>query len=394
MMNILRLVRMLYSKRFIKEVMIIVQIMLLVCVYNLASLPFDDYNKNKSFVSENFDIDFDNDLIFSPSLSLGEGYMTGDTMAYREITALMKEEKNLLYACVGNAAFELDNSTMIATVNAYSDAMFDSIKFDLKSKPDESLLQDGEVAVYISSNLSEFYSVGDKITLRSFQRDNDVNITCRVTGILKENADVIAMGNNDKILVHTLSDEEKFIVGKYDEAHFGKANIYPGFIVKGNADTLSPELKSLAEMHGTLKCAEDAFKTYFLKILDENEWNVMILILLLIVIVFGYGGYLIVGNMQKRKLCSIFYICGMNLRKMTVIHILSGLMLFVPGIASGLLLTPYLMENFAYTQFTKYSFSTVVLIVAVLAFSLASSILFSIVQTKKVSAIELYKTTD
>lgn len=394
MMNILRLVRMLYSKQFIKEAMIIVQIMLLVFVYNLASLPFDDYNKNKAVVSKNFDIDFDDDLIFSPSLSLGEGYMTGETAAYREITALMKEEKNLLFACVGNAAFELGDNTMNATINAYSDAMFDSIKFDLKSKPDESLLQDGEVSVYISSYLSQFYGVGDKITLRSFQRDNDVNITCRVTGILKENADVISMGNNDKILIHTLSEKENFIVGKYDEAHFGNANIYPGFIVKGNADTLSPELKSLAEGYGTILSIEEIFRTDFLRILRTAKWNVMILILLLIVIVFGYGGYLIVSNMQKRKLCSIFYICGMNLRKMTVIHILSGLILFVPGIALGLLLTPYLMENFAYTQFTKYSFSTIILIVAVLAFSLASSILFSIVQTKKVSAIELYKTTD
>lgn len=391
-MSILRLVRMLYSKRLIKEAIIIIQVMLLVCVYNLAITPFDTFNKSKNFVEKNFAINFDTDLLFLPSLSLGEEYFLGNSNTINEMITLIKEKSDILYMSEGNSVFEIGDKAMDATLNVYSDEMYNSIKFELIDEVfDESNLQIGEIPVYISNNLSKYYNIGDIIQIKSYNGENN-EVPCRVAGILKNNAYIITTGTSENTLTHMISETENLIVAKYNNEYFKNAKIYPCFIIKNN--NIKSELKDILKKHGELLTVNEIFEKNFLNILNNSEWNIMILLLLLIVIVFGYGGYLVVNNMQKRKLCSIFYICGMNLKKMIAIHIMSGFILFIPGIILGLFITPFFMEPFAYIKFTGYNLYTIMLIIGIIAFCFFTAIVLSAIQTKRITAIDLYKTNE
>lgn len=393
-MSILRIVRMLYSKRLLKEILVVVQIMLLVGVYNLAIIPFDSFLKSRAAVEESFLVDFDNDILFSGSLSLGEAFIKGNSEVLNNLIEPVKEKYDVLYMYEGNAVFEIDSQAVVATLNVYSEDMYNAIKFDLSGeKSDEVVLQDGELPVYISGNLSKHYNIGDKLQIKSYQEEKN-EIPCRVTGILKDNSYIITTGSNDNIFTQMISDTENFIIAAYNEDYFENSTLYPRFLIKNTEDGIVNEINEAIGKYGEISTLNEFIEKIFLQTLVNSEWEILILFLLVIVLVFGYGGYLIVNNMQKRKLCSIFYICGMSLGKVTAIHILAGLLLFIPGIILGLLITPFFLQAFTSVSFAGYNIYTVMLIVAIIAFCSLTAIIFSVVQTKKVSAIDLYRTNE
>lgn len=77
----------------------------------------------------------------------------------------------------------------------------------------------------------------------------------------------------------------------------------------------------------------------------------------------------------------------MSLGKVTAIHILAGLLLFI----LGLLITPFFLKAFTSVSFAGYNIYTVMLIAGIIAFCSLTAIIFSVVQTKKVAAIDLYR---
>lgn len=390
-MSILRIVRMLYSKHLLKEILVIFQIMLLVGIYNLAIIPFDSFLKSRAAVEESFLVDFDNDILFTGSLSLGEAFIEGNSEVLNNLIVPLKEKYDVLYMYEGNAVLEIDSQAIGATLNVYSEEMYNSIKFDVADDNfDDTLLQDGEIPVYISRNLSKYYNIGDKLHIRSYQEEKN-EIPCRVAGILNNNSYIITVGSSDNIFTQMLYETENFIVAKYNEAYFKNSTLYPRFLIKNTAEETVNEINEAIGKYGGISTVNEFFEKIFLQTLENSEWEILILFLLVIVLVFGYGGYLIVNNMQKRKLCSIFYICGMSLGKVTAIHVLAGLLLFIPGIILGLLITPFFLQAFTNVSFADYNIYTVMLIVGIIVFCSLTAIIFSVVQTKKVAAIDLYR---
>lgn len=393
-MSILRIVRMLYSKHLIREILVIFQIMLLVGIYNLAIIPFDSFLKSRAAVEESFLVDFDNDILFTGSLSLGEAFIEGNSEVLNNLIDPLKEKYDVLYMYEGNAVLEIDSQAVAATLNVYSEEMYNSIKFDVADDNfDDTSLQDGELPVYISANLSKHYNIGDKLQIKSYQEEKN-EITCRVAGILNNSSYIITLGSSDNIFTQMISDTENFVVAKYTEDYFNNSTLYPRFIIKNIEEGMANKINEAIGKYGEISTVNEFFEKIFFQTLENSEWEILILFLLVIVLVFGYGGYLIVNNMQKRKLCSIFYICGMSLGKVTAIHILAGLLLFIPGIILGLLITPLFLKAFTGVSFAGYNIYTVMLIAGIIAFCSLTAIIFSVVQTKKVAAIDLYRTNE
>lgn len=393
-MSILRIVRMLYSKHLIREILVIFQIMLLVGIYNLAIIPFDSFLKSATAVEESFLVDFDNDILFTGSLSLGESFIEGNSEVLNNLIEPINEKYDILYMYEGTAVLEIDSQAIGATLNVYSEEMYNSIKFDVAdSNFDNNLLQEGELPVYISENLSQYYYIGDKLQIRSYQSEKN-EIPCRVAGILNNSSYIITLGSSDNIFTQIISDTENFVVAKYNEDYFNNSTLYPRFIIKNTEEGMANKVNEAIGKYGEISTVNEFFEKIFLQTLENSEWEILILFLLAIVLVFGYGGYLIVNNMQKRKLCSIFYICGMSLGKVTAIHILAGLLLFIPGIILGLLLTPFFLQAFTNVSFAGYNIYTLMLIVGIIVFCSLTAIIFSVVQTKKVAAIDLYRTNE
>lgn len=393
-MNILRIVRMLYSKHLIKEIMVVCQIVILVCVYNLAIIPFNSYFQSKAIVEKDSPFDFDNDTVFFGSDSLSDAFMTGNAEVMNNLLQRIEEKYDVFYMYEGVSTFENDDNVIVSTLNVYSEELYNSIDFDLvDNNLRETQLQDGEIPIYISQNLTNLYSIGDTVQIKSYQhKDNE--FPCRVVGILKNNTTVITLGSDEGIFTHRISESENFIAARYHQDYFRDSTLYPLFVITNTGNDTLEEIEEQVGNYGQVQTIKELYDNAFEMILSSDEWEILILFLLTIVIIFGYGGYLIVNNMQKRKLCSIFYICGMSLGKVMAVHITAGLLLFAPGIIVGLAISPYMLKMYRGDVFDGYNIYTVMLIVGIIVFCSLSAIIYSVVQTKKISAVDLYRTNE
>lgn len=185
--------------------------------------------------------------------------------------------------------------------------MYNSIKFDVADDNfDDTSLQDGELPVYISANLSKHHNIDDKLQIKSYQEEKN-EITCRVTGILKNNSYIITTGSSDDIFTQMISDTENFIVAEYNEGYFKNSTLYPRFIIKNTEEGIANEINEAIEKYREISTVNEFFEKIFFQTLENSEWEILILYLLVIVLVFGYGGYLIV-KICKKENCVRFFI--------------------------------------------------------------------------------------
>ena len=114
------------------------------------------------------------------------------------------------------------------------------------------------------------------------------------------------------------------------------------------------------------------------------------LFLFALVYLFGFGGYIVINTLQKRKVFSILMINGMYFSRMLCLNLLSSLLITIPATVLGMIAAPYLIRKLAYTTFTGITPGTIVCILLLFLGSVLFSIVATVVQWRRTSIRELY----
>ena len=400
-MNTLRLVRLLYSKRLLREALIVLQVILMVILLNAVILPFENVRVNERAVSSQLTMKQQQTVYYTPSLAYTESYLMHGLRADTITQALRKNPdiEAVAQYYERDAAFEHAGETWNTMLNVYSDALFHHLKLPLEKgefAASGEAYGTGVLPVVIGGRLAELYQVGDAFTL-GWLGGEAVSIPCVVTGVLRNNASFITLGEQNAVLSYNTAFEQKksFLFARYDADRLKGLNWGLPMLLQlregvdpGRAlDTLREQYGNYGEYHTIPELMSDARE----QVVKNSQWNIMMLILFGLVLVFGYGGYLLVSAMQKSRLYAVLYINGVSIRRMLWINILSGLLLIVPAVGAGLALSPAFLENYVQADFIGFTPGTYAAILMIFLLMFLFSVAAVLIQSSRLSTISLYQ---
>lgn len=400
-MNTLRLVRMLFSKRLLREALIVLQVILMVVLLNAVILPFENLRVNQSALNSQLMADEQRTIYYTPSLSYAESYFVQGLRSESIINSLRANHDIEAFAqnYARDAAFEQEGAILNTTFNVYSDALSDQLKLPLeKGEFAQSKAYSGEriLPIVISNNLEGTFRIGDTFTL-GWLGEKKVNIPCVVTGVLKEKASFITFGEQNGVLSYNTAyqKDKTFLFAKYDADILKDVNWNLPMLLQLREDvdlqhalgTLREQYADFGEYHTIPELMEQAQK----QVVESSHWNIMMIILFALVLLFGYGGYVLISAMQKSRLYAILYINGLSFRRMLWIHVLSGLILFVPAVGIGLAISPVFLERYVNATFVGFTPGTYAAVFLIFLLTFLLSVCTVLIQTRRLPAISLYK---
>ena len=404
-MNAFRLARLLLSKKLLKELLLGVQIFFMTVFILMVIVPFENFYTDYSNLRRVFGKNTSQLVQYNATANMQQNHLLNN----ENYDALLDE-------IAANDAVQTAyrSCEVLANVPYASEASSEPLKIQtnfILDSPElfallQSQLQQGEIAtepvdnalpVVVSPHFAELYDIGETFTAESVGLHHELvsQINCVVTGVLKER------------FVHVGASELSFQANPNEEALYVFASapspLLPEEIgwtpalllqLKPDADALQTR-DALCEQFsslGTFQTTSDFYSEQFdyMITVQGGAWNGLMLFLFALVYLFGFGGYIVINTLQKRKVFSILMINGMYFSKMLCLNLLSSLLITIPATVLGILAAPYLIRKLAYTTFTGITPGTVVCILLLFLGSVLFSIVATVVQWRRTSIRELY----
>ncbi|MCD8315612.1 MAG: hypothetical protein LUD44_08285 [Firmicutes bacterium] len=261
-------------------------------------------------------------------------------------------------------------------------------------------------SVVISKGLAA--SCGFEVGSVFFAMVDGNSVECLVTGILKENGTIIDINSiyEDSLGDNLTADGVGFNLKKYgDEVRFMitvssddlpvKTYSAEAFVIVfpdgTDIDGIIGRLdESLGETMNFASLETLYEKSYEEALEDFDRGGMLSILLLSIVVIFNFIGYIVITTREKQRILSIFNICGLSFGKSVIINMVSLLMIGTPALVVGIFASPIILELEGVEYYGFNIFVGAVLVFIVLGFVL-SAVMTSILQRIQNDVINLYK---
>lgn len=404
-MNAFRLARLLLSKKLLKELLLGVQIFFMTVFILMVIVPFENFYTDYSNLQRIFGEKTSHLVQYNATATMQQNHLMNNTNYDDLLDEIAANDavQTAYRSCEVLANIPYSSTAESEPIKIQTNFIFDSPElFALLS----SQLQQGEIVtepvdnalpVVVSPHFAELYDIGETFTAESVGLHHELvsQIRCVVTGVLKER------------FVHVSASDLSFQANPDDEALYvfacapstllpEKIGWMPALLLELKPDTNAEQTRdALCEQFsslGTFQTTSDFYSEQFdyMITVQGGAWNGLMLFLFALVYIFGFGGYIVVNTLQKRKVFSILMINGMYFSKMLCLNLLSSLLITIPATVLGILAAPYLIRKLAYTTFTGITPGTIVCILLLFVGSVLFSIATTIVQWRRTSIRELY----
>lgn len=404
-MNAFRLTRLLLSKKLLKELLLGVQIFFMTVFILMVIVPFENFYTDYSNLQRIFGEKTSHLVQYNATATMQQNHLMNNANYDDLLDEIAANDavQTAYRSCEVLANIPYSSTAESEPIKIQTNFIFDSPElFALLS----SQLQQGEIVtepvdnalpVVVSSHFAKLYDIGKVFTAESVGLHHEIvsQIRCVVTGVLKER------------FVHVSASDLSFQANPDDEALYvfacapstllpEKIGWMPALLLELKPDTNAEQTRdALCEQFsslGTFQTTSDFYSEQFdyMITVQGGAWNGLMLFLFALVYIFGFGGYIVVNTLQKRKVFSILMINGMYFSKMLCLNLLSSLLITIPATVLGILAAPYLIRKLAYTTFTGITPGTIVCILLLFVGSVLFSIATTIVQWRRTSIRELY----
>ena len=349
-MNAIRLARYFYSRRYMQEAVLIVQLVLMFVLSMVVFSPVDAFLQFAWEIKGAYAaVDDSRTLFFNPNEAVyynGTGIIdpesagfvdaaAKDALASAGIAGPMRMALCPAYIDAGTENEpEEDSQDQPAVRNllVYSAEMLEATGlFSGEGAPSPE--QRGAVPILISPSLAGLIPLGSETTVTL--RDGDTGIPCVVAGVLSEEAVLPACHGFGSFPTLScfgtkLSDYPgtDFIVMGYDPAYFPEIQWESSFLVplEENADVAATvqALNAQVGAWGSFATMGELEKVAFSRVFVNNSMAILEFLLLSLLAFFGYGGYLFLMTFQRQQEFSVFFLLGMTRRKMLVLNCVFG----------------------------------------------------------------------
>ena len=349
-MNAIRLARYFYSRRYIQEAVLIVQLVLMFVLSMVVFSPVDAFLQFAQEIKGAYAaVDDSRTLFFNPNEAVYNAYTNEidpesagfvdaaakDALASAGIDGPMRMALYPAYIDAGTENEpEEDSQDQPAVRNllVYSAEMLEATGlFSGESAPSSG--QSGAVPILISPSIADLVPLGSETTVTL--RDGDTGIPCVVAGVLSEEAVLPACHGFGSFPTLScfgtkLSDYPgtDFIVMGYDPAYFPEIQWESSFLVplEENADVAATvqALNAQVGAWGSFATMGELEKVAFSRVFVNNSMAILEFLLLSLLAFFGYGGYLFLMTFQRQQEFSVFFLLGMTRRKMLVLNCVFG----------------------------------------------------------------------
>lgn len=404
-MNAFRLARLLLSKKLLKELLLGVQIFFMTVFILMVIVPFENFYTDYSNLQRIFGEKTSHLVQYNATATMQQNHLMNNTNYDDLLDEIAANDavQTAYRSCEVLANIPYSSTAESEPIKIQTNFIFDSPElFALLS----SQLQQGEIVtepvdnalpVVVSPHFAELYDIGETFTAESVGLHHELvsQINCVVTGVLKER--FVHVGASDLSFQANPDDEALYVFACAPSTLLPeKIGWMPALLLELKPDTNAEQTRdALCEQFsslGTFQTTSDFYSEQFdyMITVQGGAWNGLMLFLFALVYIFGFGGYIVINTLQKKKVFSILMINGMYFSKMLCLNLLSSLLITIPATVLGILAAPYLIRKLAYTTFTGITPGTIVCILLLFVGSVLFSIAATIVQWRRTSIRELY----
>lgn len=385
----LKLFDLFYSKHLLKEIIIILEIIVLVIAFNIGVAPVGYVFSEIKSLDQDLRFDKKDLLFFSSNAVLQNQFIAQDRTITEELSERIKANEHVEYVAkmeTPSVIFTLKENKAISASSIINFVSEDALKcIDLHLSFPEQI--ENEIPVYINSNLAQSLKIGDRIELNKISEEDVDNITCYVYGILEENYSYFSLGSRNRMFHYQPEGEGNYMIAPYRENLHSNTSWHPYFLIKtkdaDHIDEIQAELNQEFSVFGSFKTMASVMNAQIQRIFQQEQWSIMIMFLSIIVLLFSYGGYLIFTMFNKRNLYTLLNICGAGKAKILSINILYSCTIVLPAVILALIITPFALNEFTYDGFLGYNLMTILFVFFVLAYCLLLPVIFTAIQIRK-----------
>ena len=388
--SVLKLVSMLLSKKKLRELVLMIEVIMMVFLITLVLIPINNALVLANGIER---ASMKSDMVYCVSAPSNPNSLPIDDLCEKTSTVYGVTPKVFSTEAFSYTTQDQNSGYLILVSND----LFSNIELELKKGRfiDD---QNEYIPVVISSHLAQKYDVGDIIYC---SLNEEKTVVCSVTGILKKNSTLIDV-NKQEGSVLTL-DAVGFNMAKYDgdfiiavsnaQIEISEENVDAAILafeqgtdIDTVVRTLNDSYKNLYNFHSVESLSENTVANSFAKM----EWRMVLLFLFTVVVLFNFVAYIVINTHQKRKVLSVMNICGLSFVKSVIINMLSLMSVVLPALLVGLTCSPYILNNmdieyYGFNVFLGAAITTILVGVILVA------IFTSMWQRKHMDTISIYK---
>ncbi|MBO4888599.1 MAG: hypothetical protein J5589_09850 [Firmicutes bacterium] len=348
-MNGIELMKLFYSKRKLRELVLILQLVIMAMFFASTADVLITYFQERLQMDRCYRIDYSRTVYFTPNMNLVMDEM-GDLRAdvYKKICFAAEGEKICRFADV-LAKYE-QSGTKNCKLLIY-DHMDEILSLSLQKGI--VTREEGKHYVVVTAGIGKDYPVGSEIeiTFGNPGSTYDHKVRCIVSGILRENC-AIPIPRGDRFVTLIASDaleeltsgQERYeailsfdLGDEFDE----EIRWEPIYLIPLKPETgfeeIRQKIEAQAGTYGTVLNMKEMMNTIFTAMIADNSGFIFLLVLYTLVALFGYGGYVFLTIETKKNVFRELYLLGATVPKIYLLYVASNFLLIVISSAIGML---------------------------------------------------------
>ncbi|NMA65966.1 MAG: FtsX-like permease family protein [Clostridiaceae bacterium] len=349
-MKYLYLISAQFSKFFIRESIIIIQIFILIFAFNIAMNPIMySISANKAIISGLNE----NAIYFWPHNRVAEKIMFSEFEESRQLRELLDNDlgkhesiKGQGQVYIGTASIgNIDNITILL----YNDDLIRNSKLNLyKGRQLSDSYQSDIIPIILSYNLGKEKAIDDIIEITIFNPESDhVTLNTQLSGVMEKDGfayNISSAGSIPDIESLTFVDENVMIVplSRVTRKIYTECTENAGgrilFLSQDSiVDKEIERLNNSMNKYGTFVSIETMYNNQLGRICRAFNNEFIISFVAFFMLLFGITGYLLLIHLNHEKETGIYLICGMSKRDMKRIYILQVAIVVIPALILALI---------------------------------------------------------
>ncbi len=420
-MKLLRLLKYSFSRYFVKELFLVLQLTLMLWLTFSILSPVDNFVEMYHGLDTMYSFDFTETAFFNPNVA---AYQTAemDSVSIRnqidsylsklsddpEIDRVMRLSYNTTQIHTGRTKQDPRTGAVVDEVLSayflvYGDGYAGVPNINMLDGSFAADKSDGCVPVAVSKSLSRFLPIGTRYPFNLSGTGQAV--TCVVTGVLTDDAIIPSTyGFSDFPSLSSIGTRisdvggAHFIIAMADESTFPNLDweyscfisVQKGIRMEDVCNRINQETGAIGTCYTVSKMVGDSM----LALLRGNRELILECVLLSLIAVFGYGGYLYLSICRRQKNLSVLYILGLTRTQSLILDTFSGVLILFVSFLIAYFTYPSIQEILGISRQDSLGIVSITFCVLFFSFILLSSYIAAFCQFHKATTISLYQGGD
>ena len=371
-MNQIGLIGLFYSKQKIRELIVLLQLIVMAVFFAYSADPLISYYQARFQMDQCYQNRYADTLYFNAGMNL---QMEGTEELYREvydrISATTEEGKIFRFANL-RAIYGEDGSHVCNLI------IYDHLDeiVSLKIHEGELKKEVGQHYVLVTAGIGKYYPIGS--TIEAKLPDMDCTVQCIVSGILKEQCVIPILGSfgsygSPDVFIASQSHQQPFeVILSFDlKEELGSIVPWePNYMIVPKQGTdikiLQNKLEKEVGVFGSVLEMDSIIKESVKAVIIDNAPFVFQLVLYALVALFGYGGYIFLTIETKKKVFQELHLLGTIGYKMFFLYFVSNFMLLLIACIIGMLGKSLANGIYAHMEFSVGSWSAFIVLLCMM----------------------------